>query len=73
MPRNKKMNAKKKNDQYLKIFMQFDLDNSGGVSKHEIIKVMKACEIEMDECEAEDLINEIDADGGGQVEQDEFI
>ncbi len=30
--------------------MEFDLDSSGGVSKNEIIKVLKACEIDMDEC-----------------------
>lgn len=49
------------------------MDNSGGVSKDEIIKVLKACEIEIDAAEAEDIINEIDADGGGEVEEDEFI
>ena len=54
----------------MKIFKEFDLDSSGGVSKTEIIKVLQACEIEMDESEAEDIINEIDADGGGEVEQD---
>ena len=30
--------------------MELDLDSSGGVSKHEIIKVLKACEIDMDDC-----------------------
>ena len=34
MGKNKKMSEKKKNDEYLKIFMEFDLDSSGGVSKH---------------------------------------
>lgn len=48
MPKGKKVREKKRNDEYLKIFMEFDLDSSGGVSKHEIIKVLKACEIEMD-------------------------
>jgi Ca2+-binding EF-hand superfamily protein len=43
------------------------MDNSGGVSKYEIIKVLKACEIDIDIAEAEDIINEIDADGGGEV------
>lgn len=49
------------------------MDNSGGVSKDEIIKVLHACEINIDESEAEDIINEIDADGGGEVEEDQFI
>lgn len=35
--------------------------------------MLNACEIEIDESEAEDIINEIDADGGGEVEEDEFI
>ena len=30
MGKNKKMSEKKKNDEYLKIFMEFDLDSSGG-------------------------------------------
>lgn len=34
------------------------------------MKVLKACEIEINEEEADDLINEIDADGGGELEQD---
>lgn len=42
---------------FLKIFKEFDMDNSGGVSKDEIIKVLKACEIDIDESEAEDIIN----------------
>lgn len=29
--------------------------------------------MEINEEEAEDLMNEIDADGGGELEQDEFI
>ena len=41
------------------------MDNSGGVSKDEIIKVLNACGVDIDESEAEDIINEIDADGGG--------
>lgn len=35
--------------------------------------MFKACEMDIDEEEAEDLMNEIDADGGGELEQDEFI
>ena len=35
--------------------------------------MFKACDLEIDEEEAEDLMNEIDADGGGELEQDEFI
>lgn len=62
-----KHDRKNKPDDYLKIFKEFDMDNSGGVSKDEIIKVLHACEINIDESEAEDIINEIDADGGGEV------
>jgi len=34
MAKGKKIKEKRKNDEYLKIFMEFDLDSSGGVSKH---------------------------------------
>ena len=53
--------------------MEFDADNSGSVSKGEMVKMFKACEMEIDEEEAEDLMNEIDADGGGELEPDEFV
>jgi Ca2+-binding EF-hand superfamily protein len=33
------------------------MDNSGVVSKDEIYKVLKACEIDIDASEAEDIIN----------------
>lgn len=45
MTKNKKVSQRKKNDEYLKIFMQFDVDSSGGVDKYEIVKVLKACGI----------------------------
>lgn len=32
------------------------------------MKVLKTCEIDIDISEAQDIINEIDADGGGEVE-----
>ena len=64
---------KRTKEEYLRIFMEFDADNSGSVSKSEIMKMFKACEMEIDEEEAEDLMNEFDADGGGELEQDEFI
>ena len=60
-------------EEYLRIFMEFDADNSGSVSKSEIMKMFKACQMDLEEEEAEDLMNEIDADGGGELEQDEFI
>jgi len=34
MSKSKKLMDKKRKDDYLKIFMEFDLDSSGGVSKH---------------------------------------
>ena len=64
---------KRTKEEYLRIFMEFDVDNSGSVSKKELVKVFKACEMDIDDEEAEDLLNEIDADGGGELEQDEFI
>lgn len=36
-------------EEYLRIFMEFDADNSGSVSKNEIMKMFKACEMEIDE------------------------
>lgn len=39
---------KRTKEEYLRIFMEFDADNSGSVSKNEIIKMFKACEMEID-------------------------
>ena len=39
-------------EEYLRIFMEFDADNSGSVSKSEIMKMFKACQMEIDEEEA---------------------
>lgn len=66
---------KRTKKEYLRIFLQYDADNSGSVSMNEIIKMFNACELEIDQEEVEDLMNEIDADGGGggELEQDEFI
>ena len=71
MDKNKRRTKK----EYLRIFLQYDADNSGSVSMNEIIKMFNACELEIDQEEVEDLMNEIDADGGGggELEQDEFI
>ena len=74
LPSDKKGSVKRRTkEEYLRIFMEFDADNSGSVSKSEIMKMFKACEMQIDEEEAEDLMNEIDADGGGELQQDEFI
>lgn len=40
--------GKRTKEEYLRIFMEFDVDNSGSVSKSEIIKMFKACEMEID-------------------------
>ncbi len=37
-----------KNDEYMRVFMEFDLDGSGGVNKSEMVKVLKAYEINID-------------------------
>lgn len=40
--------TRKSSEEYLRIFMEFDVDNSGSVSKNEIVKVLKACDMEID-------------------------
>ena len=43
---------KRTKEEYLRIFMEFDVDNSGSVSKKELVKVFKACEMDIDDEEA---------------------
>jgi|JI6StandDraft_1071083.scaffolds.fasta_scaffold01433_8 Ca2+-binding EF-hand superfamily protein len=53
--------------------MEFDADNSGSISTKELKYVLKACGLSIDDEQVEDLINEADADGSGEVEIDEFL
>ena len=50
-------NKKRTKEEYLRIFLEYDADNSGSISKGQIIKMFKSCELEIDEEEVEDLIN----------------
>lgn len=46
LPSDKKGSVKRRTkEEYLRIFMEFDADNSGSVSKSEIMKMFKACEM----------------------------
>jgi len=53
----KELTRHRTKEEYLRIFMEFDADNSGSVSKSEIVKMFKACDLDIDEEEAEDLMN----------------
>ena len=55
------------------LFAQLDDDNSGWVSRDEIIEGMDRAGLDIDPDAVEDLLVEADADGDGQVTVDELI
>eukprot|EP01069_Polyplicarium_translucidae_P003475 Polyplicarium_translucidae@DN231_c0_g1_i2.p1 len=52
-------------------FNVFDTDGSGKISSDELLRIFEAYDIERAECET--IIREIDRDGDGEVDFDEFV
>ena len=50
-----------------KAFQYVDVDNSGGISASELIRVMKLWNVQVDEQVVVDLMNECDPDSDGKV------
>merc|ERR1711998_358699 len=53
--------------------MGFEDDGSGEIDSEELGKLMKAFGQELEDDELQDMINEVDADGSGVIEFDEFV
>jgi len=54
-------------------FALFDTDNDGVITKEELGAVMGELGLQATPSQLEDMINEIDLDGGGTVDLEEFI
>lgn len=73
MSQTKKKLSRDQVEYFTNLFMEFDSDYSGSISTVELSHVLKACGLNIDEEQVEDLINEVDADGSGEIEIDEFL
>jgi len=59
--------------EFREAFELFDKDNSGSVSAEELGAVMKALGHTPSEQELKDMINEVDLDGNGEIDFNEFL
>lgn len=55
------------------VFDIFDKDGSGTINTREMKQVFKALEIEASENEIQKMINQMDQDGNGEVDFEEFV
>jgi len=54
-------------------FQMFDKDNDGVITAKELGELMRSLGQNVTETEVQDLLNEVDIDGNGTIELDEFI
>jgi len=54
-------------------FMLFDKDNNGTIDVSELGAVMRSLNMSPTESELKDMINEVDGNGNGSIEFDEFV
>ena len=59
------------NDRLLQAFKMFDKDNSGALSYDEIKEVL-CFDSQVDEASVQKIIEEVDENGNGEIEFDEF-
>lgn len=62
---------KKKGNIY-EIFRKFDEDGSDSIDRIELRVLLDELKVPMTDNELADLVNRLDADGGGEIEFDEF-
>ena len=65
--------TQEKKDSYKEIFTIFDADGGGSIQNEEIMDVMKTLGQNPTADEITNMINEIDEDGDGSVDFDEFL
>jgi len=66
-------NLSEKQISEFKAFSLFDKDDDGSITRKELQTVMQSLGQAPSESELEDMINEIDIDGNGVIDLDEFI
>eukprot|EP01059_Diplonema_ambulator_P027061 TRINITY_DN4469_c0_g1_i1.p1 TRINITY_DN4469_c0_g1~~TRINITY_DN4469_c0_g1_i1.p1 ORF type:complete len:156 (+),score=62.36 TRINITY_DN4469_c0_g1_i1:68-535(+) len=59
--------------EYRHVFQLFDSDNSGAICLKELGSAMKSLGMKPTDQELEDMVKEVDIDGGGEIEFDEFL
>merc|ERR1719201_1501859 len=59
--------------EFKEAFALFDKDGNGSISSAELGTVMKSLSQNPTEEELKDMINEVDADGGGTIDFQEFL
>ncbi len=71
MSRNGKY-TKEELEEYGQVFALFDTDGSGAIGVEELGEAMRSMGMAPTQRELEQLINDVDADGNGEVDFDEF-
>ena len=59
-------------DEMLKAFQVFDADGSGNITAQELRTTMGKLGVKLTDDEVDDMINEADTDGDGQISYEEF-
>jgi calmodulin len=59
--------------EFKEAFVLFDKDGDGTITTKELATVMRSLGQNPTEAELQDMINEVDADGNGTIEFDEFL
>lgn len=54
-------------------FMLFDKDNNGTIDTSELGTVMRSLNMNPTDTELKDMINEVDGNGNGSIEFEEFV
>ena len=61
------------NKAVLEAFKRFDVDESGSISREELVGVFKALDDSMDDAAIDELLSSADASGDGQLQVEEFL
>jgi hypothetical protein len=59
--------------QYHNLFRKYDVDNGGSIGKEELVSLMEELGHKLDENESEAMMSQIDTDGSGEIDFDEFL
>jgi centrin-1 len=60
------------NEEIRDLFDQFDVDGSGDITDIELLKALKSCGLNIDLTGVRDMIKQVDRNGDGSLDFDEF-